>query len=490
MKKLLVFFFFCSPGVSAQENIWKGSPYYITADSLDLKDVLQGLGANYKVPVVVSEIINDKWTGTLHDVPAGHILDELSGMYQLQSFWDGNTLYIYKSQEIVRLYLTPQWLTPARIVRLIRKSGFKTSNACKINTIGDSLTLEVIGVPACVERVKMLSKELDDQEYLHNQNKEDIFIYPLKYASAMDTTYTYRNQSVVVSGVVSVLKQMYPSPSSPPSPPGKEGIAVTSELPVFSADTRRNAVLIRDRKSNFLLYRGILPELDKRPELVEISVAIIDVNAGDLNQLGIDWSASAKIGGGSVSFNNTSGLQSDSFSSLISNAGDFMIRLSALEQKSKARIVSRPSVLTLDNVQAVLDRSITFYTKLVSEKNAALDSVVAGALMRVTPRLIHEKSGERVMLTLNIQDGKQSSPLSLTENLPQVQNAEIATQATLKPGQALLLGGFVQEENTEQENKIPLLGDLPLIGGLFRSTNENHRSVVRLFLIKAEPKQL
>jgi type III secretion protein C len=57
-------------------------------------------------------------------------------------------------------------------------------------------------------------------------------------------------------------------------------------------------------------------------------------------------------------------------------------------------------------------------------------------------------------------------------------------------GQALLLGGFVQNEQTEGKNKIPLLGDLPLIGGLFRSKSKSTRSVVRVFLIDARPRQL
>ncbi|WCF12639.1 hypothetical protein N4G58_18550 [Edwardsiella piscicida] len=155
------------------------------------------------------------------------------------------------------------------------------------------------------------------------------------------------------------------------------------------------------------LYRQLIQQLDKRPTLIEISVTIIDVDAGDINELGIDWSASARIGGGQVSFNNSGGLNADSFSSLIANSGSFMVRLSALEQQSKAKIVSRPSVVTLDNVQAVLDRSITFYTKLRSEKNPKLEAITAGALMRVTPRLIRERGGNKILLILNIEDGRQ-----------------------------------------------------------------------------------
>lgn len=111
-----------------------------------------------------------------------------------------------------------------------------------------------------------------------------------------------------------------------------------------------------------------------------------------------------------------------------------MMRLNALEKNSKAKVLSRPSVVTLNNVQAVLDKNVTFYTKLEGDKVAKLESVTTGSLLRVTPRLIDEVGHQAVMLDLNIQDGQQSQAVSRSEPLPQVQNSEISTQATLKSG--------------------------------------------------------
>ncbi|WP_422649742.1 T3SS structure protein EscC [Cupriavidus sp. H18C1] len=94
------------------------------------------------------------------------------------------------------------------------------------------------------------------------------------------------------------------------------------------------------------------------------------------------------------------------------------------------------------------------------------------------------------MLTLDIQDGRQEPPANNIEQLPQVRNSGIATQAILRPGQSLLLGGFVEEKQRQGQRKIPLLGDLPLVGSLFRNETRENLSVVRLFLIKAEPHAL
>ena len=78
-------------------------------------------------------------------------------------------------------------------------------------------------------------------------------------------------------------------------------------------------------------------------------------------------------------------------------------------------------------------------------------------------------------------------PIGGQEPLPQVQNSEISTQATLKSGESLLIGGFVQDIDRSTQNKIPILGSIPILGKLFSSNDHVRESVMRLFLIKAEP---
>ncbi len=259
---------------------------------------------------------------------------------------------------------------------------------------------------------------------------------------------------------------------------------------MFSVDQRQNAIIIRDRKLTMPRYASLITQLDKKPVIIEISVLIVDVNAEDLSTLGIDWSASAQIGGGNISLNNNGIPDTSSFSSIVSNTSNFMIKLNALQQNAKAQILSRPSIVTLDNNQAVLDRSITFHTKLIADNTAKLDSISTGSLLRVTPRLIEEQGKKEIMLTLSIQDGRQIHSTSELEPLPQTLSSEVSTQTLLQAGQSLLLGGFVQDEHSEGERRIPLLSDIPIIGGLFNSSQKNNRSTIRLFLIKAQPANL
>lgn len=85
-----------------------------------------------------------------------------------------------------------------------------------------------------------------------------VVVYPLKYATALDDHYQYRDQTVVVPGIVSVLRNMTrggaPAPAS--NTPATQG------LPIFSADPRQNAVIVRDRSANMAGYRQLITQLD------------------------------------------------------------------------------------------------------------------------------------------------------------------------------------------------------------------------------------
>ncbi|MDL4454983.1 EscC/YscC/HrcC family type III secretion system outer membrane ring protein [Klebsiella michiganensis] len=470
---------------------WQGNGlFFFASRGSKLSEVLRDLGANYGVPVVVSTQVDEPFIGEIPSMKPEQALNLLARMYKLAWYYDGQAIYIYKAQEVNSQLITPTYLTVPTLINQLKGSAILDRSSCRVSAVPASNALKVQGVPVCLQRVETLAKRIDEQKLNHDQNQEVIRLFPLKYANAADGHYDYRGRQVVVPGVVTILKEMAQGRTLPLQPNQGQPSSGDNNLPMISVDPTQNAIVVRDRKINIPLYDSLIAKLDKKPTLIEVAVMIIDVNSEDLNALGIDWSASAKIGGGTVSFNNQGVPNSDSFSSVISNTGNFMVRLNALQQNARAQILSRPSVVTLDNSQAVLDRSITFHTKLVSKEVAKLESITTGSLLRVTPRLIEEGGRQEVLLKLGIQDGRQIGTVSELEPLPQTLSSEVSTQTLLRAGQSLLLGGFIQNEQSEGERKIPLLGDIPLIGKLFSTSQKNNRSTVRLFLIKAEPARL
>lgn len=467
--------FYCL-SAAGQMLPWAGNDFSLQTRGMALSAVLESLAESYNTPVYISPDIRGRFSGHISPDAPDKILQSLMIQNNLVNYYDGNTLYIYPASQTGHLVLALKTLPGGVFIHYVRQRGLNAARVCEVHRIPGVNAVDITGVPMCLQRLRQLADMLDSDMSRRADDAIDVALVPLRYASAADENYQYRDQTVRVPGVVSVLREMGGSG-------GKvEGLA--SGLPEFSADPRQNAVLIRDRSVNIPGYKKLIAGLDHRPEMIEIAVMIIDVDAGEINQLGIDWSATRSLGGGDFSFNGPDGA-GEGFSTLVGNTSDFMVRLNALERTSRACVLSQPSVVTLNNVQAVLDRNVTFYTKLEGTKESRLASVTTGALLRVTPRLLNEDGHQEIMLNLNIQDGQQNTPLSQEEPLPQILSSEIASQATLQAGEGLLLGGFRQDKDVQAEKKLPLLGDIPVIGRLFRSDASQKHSVVRLFLIKA-----
>jgi type II secretory pathway component GspD/PulD (secretin) len=318
IKRMVVFpaLFFCLCA-HAQTLAWKGADFSLRARKISLAAVLQNLAENYDTPVVIDPAIVETFSGEIPPASPVAILNRLTTQYNLVTWLDGNTLFVYPASRVAHRVITLNTLPASTFIRYLRKRDVPEKSSCEARTIPGVNAIDISGVPACT---------------------------------------------------------------------------------------------VRDRSVNMAGYRKLIGELDRRPQMIEISVTIIDVDAGDVSQLGIDWSAALSLGGGSISFNGPDSSAGGGFSTVISNTPSFMARLVALEKNSHAYILSQPSVVTLNNIQAVLDKNITFYTKLQGDKVAKLESITTGSLLRVTPRLLEEQGKQNIMLSLNIQDGQQNPP--------------------------------------------------------------------------------
>lgn len=264
-----------------------------------------------------------------------------------------------------------------------------------------------------------------------------------------------------------------------------------------------NAIVVRDVPERMAAYDSLIRALDVEPQIVEIEATIIDINVDKLQRLGINWrfgsgGFGALFGNGSESDtrlfpipgssrrNNVSNVTPSgaggTISTIIGSQREFLGRITALENKGAARIVSRPQIMTLSNVEAVFDRTRTFYVKVAGREEVDLFNVTAGTVMRVNPHVFRDHDQTRIRVLVNIEDGS-ISPDSMVENIPVVDRASVATQGMVLDGESLLLGGMTIDAETNDETKVPLLGDIPLLGELFKFRNKSRGHTERLFLI-------
>ena len=119
---------------------------------------------------------------------------------------------------------------------------------------------------------------------------------------------------------------------------------------------------------------------------------------------------------------------------------------------------------------------------LPGQESAELFPVTYGSVLKVTPRIVDEASGRKLHMSVNIQDGGQASG-SNVDDIPVVKNSSISTQAVIDENESLLVGGYYYEENTQGQSKVPVPGDLPIVGPAFQSKSSTKKKNVRLFLI-------
>jgi len=481
---------FISLSVSADSSIFadKQSNFFMDSRGIPVKQLMISLGQNYHIPVVVSDQVSGTFVGKLQGMSLLSMLNYLSGEFNLAWYFNGSTLYINSASEVKSTVIVPSYLSAPALYGDIKRSIDLDSPYNKLTLQEASKSIQISGVPQFVNDVESLSSSLDKLLLKKASQKTLVKVFPLRYASAADIDYSYRNQTLKMPGVATQMQQILGSTSGGGAVSKTKG--ADSSLPKIIADPRQNAVTVMGLASHMQMYASLVHDLDTPQEPINISVSIIDVEEGDLNSLGVQWAASANVGSGKVDFNNASMSSSGGTTAVVNDSNNFLVQINALESKAKAKIVSSPSVLTLNNMPAVLNRDTTFYTKVSSKNSASLQQVSTGELLSVTPHIINGSGGkknEQMLLTLNIQDGSPSDSTQEVDNLPQTQNSEINTEAQLKYGQSLLIGGFVRDETLTKKNGIPVLGDIPLIGGLFRSTSHTKQHMVRLFLITARP---
>ena len=283
-------------------------------------------------------------------------------------------------------------------------------------------------------------------------------------------------------------------------------------LPQFQADGRMNAVIIRDVPERMGFYDSVINSLDVKPGLIEIEARIIEVDVNSVDDLGIDWvghSGSADLSfssmtpspGASASAPGTAypivpyrGFTLPSLipptqlplgsvlTTVLGDSGRYLkARINALAEEGKANILSSPRVLTLDNVEAVLENLSTFFVPVAGNLDVGLYNVSAGTSLRVTPLIVTEGGHTQIKLAVRIEDGGITQQSVGT--LPVVQRTSITTQAFINEGESLLIGGYRSDARNVTEVGVPGLSSVPVLGNLFKHHQKETTHVEHLFML-------
>ncbi|AHY43362.1 type II secretion system protein GspD [Stutzerimonas decontaminans] len=278
-----------------------------------------------------------------------------------------------------------------------------------------------------------------------------------------------------------------------------------------TATTRPQNILIRaDESLNALVLladpeligtmESIVRQLDVPRAQVMVEAAIVEVSGDITDALGVQWAVDARGstgGAGGISFGNTgisvgSVLNAINENEIPDNLPDgaiigvgtrsFGALITALSSNSKSNLLSTPSLLTLDNQEAeiLVGQNVPFQTGSYTTDAAGANNPFTtierqdiGVTLKVTP---HINEGATLRLQIEQEISSIAPSASLTAQAVDLVTNKRAIKSTIlaEDGQVIVLGGLIQDDVTRTNAKVPLLGDIPFLGALFRSTQETH----------------
>ena len=275
----------------------------------------------------------------------------------------------------------------------------------------------------------------------------------------------------------------------------------------ITVSSKTNSLIVCDTKENLARVLAKIKEADKKPQQLMIEVVILDVQLDDDTEIGMNWDIlsdrilyisyrqnfSTRLGTTTSSPSttgitpfNTTGTGGD-VSIVFGNIRE-VVHL--LQEKRDVEILASPRVMMLSgesaNIEAVDEIP---YTESSSTSGGGALTFTAfknvGVKLTVTATLT---DGNDILLTVDTEQNVQVG----TTTPPRVDTRKARTSLLLKDGEVVVFGGLRRQEKTKEVDQIPILGDLPIIGGLFKSTNtvvKNSELIVFLspHIYKGEP---
>ena len=393
--------------------------------------------------------------------------------------------------------------------RLLESGGTAGSDAGRISVLAYPRTNSVV-VRAPSEARANLAKALIEKLDQPTAQPGNVHVVYLKNAEATKLAQTLRaivtsDASVINSASTSLSTSTSTSPSPSPSP-AQASLPSGGAAGFIQADPTTNTLIITASESVYRDLRTVIDQLDARRAQVYIESLIVEVSANKAAQLGVQWAglsgnSTSNYRVGAVTGFTPQGGGNNLISQAVAKATPGGIPLPpgngltlgllnqaglgalvhALESDSSANILSMPNLITLDNEEAkiVVGSNVPFvtgqYTTAASAGSAGVNPFQTverhdiGLTLRVKPQI---SQGGTVRMTIYQETSAitdATNPAGLITS-----KRSLDTNVLVDDGQIIVLGGLIDDNMQDSIEKVPGLGDIPIIGNLFQYKTRSH----------------
>ncbi|WP_414663717.1 type III secretion system outer membrane ring subunit SctC [Horticoccus sp. 23ND18S-11] len=542
---------------------WRREVVTVKAERQPAGQLLRAFAAEHALPLQLTEQAQAPVSGDFQGLTPRQFLDAVCDASQLVWFWDGARLHIDAAADVRSRPLNFDALTSERALAAFQSLGFESGPPARPTSLrGTNTVFTLVGGPHFIEVAEPVLRALDTQEKARRAEAEaqaarddeaerirkaetQVRVFRLKYASASDLTVQGGSAQSVVPGVARALQNIMGTAPTTLSTGGKStdrkraqtglrgtGLIAVGQTPpsadnaasarageartdaqekheaLIQADPRLNAVIVRDLTIRMPEYEALIEQLDVSSPVIEISAAVVDIEANNGKSLGVEF---LSFGDGKSSTKTRLGFEADRsynnredgntsaspgfvdgtdlvrgpgvLSSVLVPVSGYQLltRIRALEEKGEAQLVTSPSVITLENVEANLRQEETVFVRVAGREATDLFDVHAGVQLRVTPTVVREGDRITFRLVVSVQDGSFSD--LLVDGVPSTRESAINTQAIVPADRTLLIGGYFVERQNNNARQVPGLGNVPLLGRLFKRTENNRSRAQRYFFI-------
>lgn len=353
--------------------------------------------------------------------------------------------------------------------------------------------LVITSRPQLLARAEGWIRQLDR---LASTNEEQLFVYAIQNRSAEEMAKVLQS---VLSG-----KSGDPLETTPAVSPDLQQEVVEGQTPApgaasFSgekggasvvADVENNSLLISTTSRGYERIERILRQIDVLPMQVMLEAVIAEVTLTDELKFGVRWFF--ENGDFSIGFSDlANGGTGPSFPgmawSFASSSLEFT--LNALSSVTNVKVISSPTLMALNNQEATLQ--IGDQVPIVTRTATSVDNPDAptvntitmkdtGIILNVTP---HVNTSGRVLLDIEQEASSVVRTTTSGIDSPTIQQRKVQTRVAVDDGEALIIGGLIQERKTNQRGQVPILGEIPILGNAFKNkTNTIERTELVIFI--------
>jgi type II secretory pathway component GspD/PulD (secretin) len=268
----------------------------------------------------------------------------------------------------------------------------------------------------------------------------------------------------------------------------QNNVNVALESPRFIPLPTENALLVMGTAQEIELAGTVIKAIDRRRPQVMIKIQVVEISLTDALNLG------ANLGLGVRQFQLSSGAQGGglTFNTANDQALNFNAQLSALVQRGRAKVLASPQVLAMDSRQTQINIDDTIASRVTTQQtqnanqtttSTEVETTQAGVQLTLVPRIDHQ-GGVALFLQPDIRTPQAPINLGNGSSFTPVSRRQFVGQEIyVRDGQTIVIGGLVKDTRRQSLTKVPLLGDIPFLGGIFQVRDERvEQSEVQIYV--------